>query len=900
VSVDLIKGQTPVRPHDPVQVFLGQRLRCVVRFAPSVPQLKAHHSDGDRIWSSGQRGAIQEDADRMGGVDASAGFAYQHAQAVQMALALATDPNLHAIRVEAENDVIDVEIRSQDGHLVKGSQFKLRNQSDTWGQQELIDELIRWSRLARENPGATYEFVTDGRLGPTGVKVHEALKKAASGDLHDIRLLILGKTGDVVVSDESLMRASIRAERLTYADLIHAAQKRARALLPNVTSKAEVEERGRWVVLELVNMVTERSGLADEAARIITRDEVLELLATPQDHIPSTQWGALLKSRFCASVLARPNVSPVELACRPDVAIGAGSAAESQPLEAWAQEKAVRLLAGASGSGKSTVVLDMQRRAAERGAVVVAVSAEDYMPGRLAALVAGGLNRHTFIGAHPAVGTAALADPEVVIAVDGVTEIPAGKREELADELRQFLTADRRAELVLIGRGLTAMRALLNRSVTTTDLEVCAMSEDEQCRILESFYQLDGATAQWLFRQVDHVMREAASNPLMLLLGARAIALNGAASNPALIFHTVISGIAEDAACSDASVLTAGLGIAYAALLDRQKRYCDTLEWGSLLTQSAQRLAEAGHSVTVQRLREFGFETGIVRSAPFDAVRPIHDSFADFLAAVAWSRSLAELPDRLGEHDRARARFLAQLSGVTVELADRLTRDLPFTAVNVAQYENRHLNHLLPATESQPTVAYWQDTTGRVVATVGAGVEGWLGSATPNRAVFESGWTFPLSNGQGPLTVAVRIWHRWLKRRLSAPALSDVPVPHNLQESRAMLVAHSTALLQKRLDLSSQVRIPSCDGEALIAAVSQQIQFAMSENQVDEERNRGVWFREVGELAVGTEVIVGELSDPAGWTGSGRIDSFVATSAAQSACRDLQQTINAMVGRTWL
>lgn len=528
----------------------------------------------------------------MGGVDASAGFAYQHAQAVKMALTIAADPSLHAIRVEAENDVIDVEIRSQDGRLVKGSQFKLRNQSDTWGQQELIDELVRWSGLAGENPEATYEFVTDGRLGPTGVKVRDALERAASGDLREMRQLIAGKTGGVIVSDESLMRASIRAEGLDYADLIDAAQMRARALLPNVTSAAEAEERGRWVVLELVNTVTERSGLADDDARIITRDEVLALLATPQDHIPSTKWDAALKSKFCASVLVRPDASLVELACQPDVAIGIGSAAELTPLENWAQKDAVRLLAGASGSGKSTVVLDMQRRAADRGAVVIAVSAEDYIPGRLAALVAGGLNRHTFIGAHPAVGTAALADPDVVIIVDGVTEIPAGTREELEDELKQFLTADRRADLILIGRGLTAMRAMLTRSVTTTDLMVCPMSEGEQCRIVETFYQVDTDTAQWLVRQVDHVMHEAASNPLMLLLGAQAIALKGAASSPALIFHTVISHIAEERGYPDASVLIAGLGMAYATLLDGQKRYCDTLEWGSLLTQSAQRLTD--------------------------------------------------------------------------------------------------------------------------------------------------------------------------------------------------------------------------------------------------------------------------------------------------------------------
>lgn len=848
----------------------------------------------------------------MGGVDASAGFAYQHAQAVQMALTLATDPSLHAIRVEAENDVIDVEILSQNGTLIKGSQFKLRNQSDTWGQQELIDELVRWSGLASDNPGATYEFVTDGRLGPTGVKVRDALEKAATGDLASIRQILAGKTGGVAVSDESLAQASIRSEGLAYADLIDAAQTRARALLPNVTSTAEAEERGRWVVLELVNMVTERSGLADDAARVITRDEVLALLATPQDYIPSTQWDADLKGAFCASVLARSDVTRVELACRPDVAIGVGSAAEPQHLEKWAQQGAVRLVAGASGSGKSTVVLDMQRREAERGAVVIAVSAEDYLPGRLAALVAAGLNRHTFIGAHPAVGIAALADPDVVIAIDGVTEIPAETREELEDEFKQLLTANRRADLVLIGRGLTAMRALLTRSVTTTDLMVCPMSEDEQCRIVETFFQLDADTALWLVRQVDYVMHEVASNPLMLLLGARAIALEGAASSPALIFQTVISDIAEQCGYPDASVLIAGLGMAYAALLDGQKRYCDTLEWGSLLTQSAQRLTDAGHSVTVRRLREFGSETGIVRSAPFDTVRPIHDSFADFLAALASSRSLAELPDQLGEHDRARARFLAQLSGVAFGLADRLTRDLPFTAVNVVPYErrtpaeawfdetSRHLDHLLPTAEVRPTVAFWQDANGRVVATVGAGVDGWLGPAAPDRDVFESGWTFPLRDGQGPLTLAVRIWHRWLEEHLTAPALSGIPVPQTLGESRAMLAAHSTALLQHRLDLCAGISLTGPDGEALIAEASQHIQFAISEHQVDEERNRGVWFRELAELTAGEEVLIVDLCDAAGWTGHGRVDSFVTTSAAQSASRDLEQIINAMVGRAWL
>lgn len=67
----------------------------------------------------------------MGSVDASAGFANQHAQTVHLALTIAAGPNLHAIRVEAENDILDVEIRSQAGHLVKGSSALRRSSRDT-------------------------------------------------------------------------------------------------------------------------------------------------------------------------------------------------------------------------------------------------------------------------------------------------------------------------------------------------------------------------------------------------------------------------------------------------------------------------------------------------------------------------------------------------------------------------------------------------------------------------------------------------------------------------------------------------------------------------------------------------------------------------------------------------
>jgi hypothetical protein len=121
--------------------------------------------------------------------------------------------------------------------------------------------------------------------------------------------------------------------------------------------------------------------------------------------------------------MAHVEAQPVELACRPETVV-AGPKAAPKLLEDWGEQDAVRLLAGRSGSGKSTAVLDMQRRAAERGIVVVVANAEDYIAGRLPALIAAGLNRHTYLGAHPAVGTAALADPDATVASMGLPRSP--------------------------------------------------------------------------------------------------------------------------------------------------------------------------------------------------------------------------------------------------------------------------------------------------------------------------------------------------------------------------------------------------------------------------------------------------------------------------------------------
>jgi len=101
------------------------------------------------------------------GVDTVRGIGYQQAQAVVEGVALLDDDRAVALRIEGVEDVVDLEILDYRSQLLAAKQFKVRADEYTWGQAELLDVMRRWAKV----PGAdtaSFEFITDGRLGPSG------------------------------------------------------------------------------------------------------------------------------------------------------------------------------------------------------------------------------------------------------------------------------------------------------------------------------------------------------------------------------------------------------------------------------------------------------------------------------------------------------------------------------------------------------------------------------------------------------------------------------------------------------------------------------------------------------------------------------------------------------------
>jgi len=142
------------------------------------------------IWPFGRAivGTCCQD-ERVGGVEAVRGIGYQHAHAVLTALDVLDDENLGAIRVEGVEDVMDIEVHALDGTVVLAKQVKVRGEGYSWGKKALLDVMRMWADLDVA-AGASFEFLTDGRLGPSGMEVSAALEAAADGSFGQLAALL--------------------------------------------------------------------------------------------------------------------------------------------------------------------------------------------------------------------------------------------------------------------------------------------------------------------------------------------------------------------------------------------------------------------------------------------------------------------------------------------------------------------------------------------------------------------------------------------------------------------------------------------------------------------------------------------------------------------------------------
>jgi hypothetical protein len=849
----------------------------------------------------------------MAGTDTSRGIAYQNAQAVLIALDVLADSVLTSLRVEGAEDIVDIEVHDKSGAIVRGYQIKTRVSHRPWSRAPILRVLERWTALDED---ASFEFVTDGELGETAVALRDALDSAALGDLGPLADF-LGRS----VDDESLARlARTRVRKdVTGAEAVLAvAEQQVRSLLPGSRTPQDLHAAATAAVNALLRELAWRAGSAYEHERLLTKDEIAQVLGGIRDVPVADRWSTGVKAEYLKAARATtPNL--IELDLEQETREQHETRVELADL---VDGPGVGILSGQTGSGKSSTAKIAVHEGSLTGRPVVLVHAEAYVAGRLADLVTEGLSAIVDRPLPSTTGQQALSDPDVVLVIDGVSEVPVEMQQAIRLDLQPVVTSGSGARVVLVGRDLASLSSVVPTSVPQRQLAVSPLSWEKKVALIrrqhadlfEGRSEEDVAqVANRLNGAVGRGLGDASGNPMIFSMALRFAVEGQEFDSDASLYAATIVRIAERSGATRIDLASAALGLIFARLLDVGRRFVYPHEYRRLLREAVHQLSSDYFGADDEAVAETVSRTGLLVPLGADQVLvPVHDSYADYLAGVAHARGLIELPDVLSSGDERRLEFAVQLAGVDDATAVQVARDLPFTTIRLAAFDRRSLadegaagsiaavlTHLLPPGDLRGPVM-WQAAESTVVALEDdAGRDG-----RDDLRVIDlrrQATKVVLASASSPLAAAVALWRVVLKARLRTHAGLPARNASGVEDAADLVLAHLHArrihllqLMEALFQPAARSRIESRMGPVGVSAVISQEPTDFSEFSMH--------YRASQEIAV--EVREGPLHRDEGsapiYASSTRVEYFLSKSPEADAADAIRKAIEDLTKNAWL
>jgi hypothetical protein len=835
--------------------------------------------------------------------------------------------------VEGTDDIVDVEILDATGNTVLAQQMKTRDSSYTWSGNEVLGVLRRWAALPAAS-AARFEFVTDGRLGPTGVTFKSALAAAADEDLRPMAAFIGEEPG------AALATAAGRA-RICYSNggvgaLLGNAVRQVAPLLVGPATAADALEAAEAGVRALFVDLFDAGGDPDPQARVRTREQVAALLGVPADAAAAgSHWPGVLRERLVEAT-AGAELPGLECTLNP---LGGAPV----PLQDGLPEGRLRplvladvgrpaLLVARTGAGKSTCARQLRVLANRDGRLVLVTHAETYLSGRLAASAADAASDLLGVPVPVSTGRQMLADPTVTLVIDGVSEVPRELRDALADELRSPVARGAGASVVLAGRDVAVLRSVLPVSVEPAAFTLEPLDRAERVQLAgltvngrapdPDSDSDDLRTASALAAQVDAALEDAAGNPMLFSLGVQLVAEGMSFRDRADLYARSVERLAQRAGVTGLDATKTVLGLVFARLLDGGRRYADQVDWAMLVHEEAARLADLGVDVDGTQVVSDASASGLVVPVGFtQTLVPVHDSFADFLAGVAHARGLAALPATLDAGDDQRVLFTGEVGGVSAELAACVARDRPFLLPKLSQHDRRPCDDgtageaselLRVITGRDGAAVLYRTPDGRTVATWrddGAPRwEPWPASGLAG-IVAQAGEVRVVAAEASSLAVMDALWQTHLRQLLRAVVTAEAggaapPGPRHpptLAAAREAFEAHALLTRDFVEDLIGRCA-PPAGRDQLAAAVGPAgvIANIFNESDLGFGRSWPVHYQPAAEVTV-RAVGQPEPDDRAlGAHASGSVDYQLEKSPAQTAVKAVTDALRSLTRRDWM
>lgn len=687
----------------------------------------------------------------MAGTDTIRGIAYQQAHAIHLAIELAEQRPEHQLRVEGTDDVVDVEVLDAGGRLVGAHQMKSHS-GIPWTPKPIADVARRWVDL--NEPAASFTFITNGALGPGAQALSDALTSTAPDRIERL-------ARELGISEELAGRlefARIRVDPSSVGVLLAAAERRIAARLDPL--ERDREEAAVQRVDTMFRVLMERAAHKDPAKRLLTANEIRTLVGGEYGERSEFQWSGPLKTSYMAAVTA---VSPVLVPLTLTEHGGGKPVAADTLLQSRAAS-----LSGPTGTGKSSAVQILQSLAALAGRAVVVCRAETYVPGQLGALVADSLGFSLGSAVPTYAGRKVLADPDAVVVVDGVSEIPDATLEHLANDIKPFLNRPGFASIVLVGRDPTVLRRVVDAAPAYEEFSVTPLAHFDQETLIKSIVGSEAETTQ-IRARAERVLGDGARNPMLLTIFLEAGTDGTLELSRSEVYERFLSHLSSRAPSVDAGTYLPVLGVVFTQLLSTQRRYSDRYEWVALTDVAA---ASLGASITGESTRAAALRIGLVTEVGVGVLAPFHDSLADYLAGTAVAAGIASLPPSLRATQSEWVIFASEL-GVDVSLG--VARDLPFLSVRAGRSDDHF-----------PGSSAYADQIAKVLATL----LGTSGCTVDARQALDGRWILRAADSsgvalgaavvdaeRGPLYAATRLWRLVLRSRFNdvRPTLSTRP-----------------------------------------------------------------------------------------------------------------------------
>ncbi len=626
----------------------------------------------------------------MSGVGTIKGITFQTVQALSDVVDLVVEGHGEAVTIEGADDVVDYEVLDGDGRPVAVRQAKARQEPGTWGANELAKILCVWGQVDYADT-TEFAFVTDASLSDSGQRLQDLIKEMQlHPDEEVLRQTAASFRGGLQLpSLEVLRRVRILTRMGTPETVLARVEMRILALL----------SRARLATLEdaasAANAVLRKlfiiGGSPDPGRRTITRAEVLAALGLDEASLQGDlAWSQDTAAAYRAAVahesLQGREIVPINVvsAATPRVLRllhASDSPRAAQSLDTVLGEQAAALV-GATGEGKSTALRYLAGLAAQHGLVPVLFEATGHTAGALPQRVRHGieavLKRPLTAGAVQQVSVT----PELLLLIDGVSEVSVNTRASLRSDLDQ-LAAQRPVRVIAVGRDLPLTIDGAGLPDSTAVFRIDRLDHAHRMEMAATIGR------QLAVRTIEHRLGSAADNPMLFLM-ALSLSDDGAPRSRVEVYEQFIHGLVARAGVADDDASLAALGVAWAGMIGRGQRAADHYSWrlalGTALDGLAALPAWRGHTSTAETAMTTAKRTGLLNRPDADAgLAPVHDSFADFLAAKAIVRQEASLPPSLSAAYDETVLFMVELAGLNEALALRLATESPLLACRAAR-----------------------------------------------------------------------------------------------------------------------------------------------------------------------------------------------------------------------